>query len=67
MTTPSPFARSSLFDEQRMPGGRQQTVSFLSMQILSAQGTNDVNRFSTFFSLVTDRGDVQRPGKFLGD
>jgi sorting nexin-3/12 len=27
MTTPSPFARSSLFDEARMPGGREQTVS----------------------------------------
>lgn len=67
MTTPSPFARSSLFDEQRIPGGREQTVSFLPTRTLSVRRTSDVNRFSTFFSLATDRGDVQRSGKFLGD
>ena len=58
MTTPSPFARSSLFDEHRLPGGREQTVSFIPTHTLSVRRTNDVNRFSTFFSLVADRGDV---------
>ena len=51
MTTPSPFARSSLFDEFRISGGREQTVSFLPTHILSVQRANDMNRFSTFVLL----------------
>lgn len=42
MTTPSPFARSSLFDEQRLPGGREQTVS-QAMPHLSSK-YNNTNR-----------------------
>ena len=58
MTTVSPFARSSVFDEPRL-GGREQTVSRPSL-LRSAQRTwPDAES--------TDRGDVQRPGELPGD
>ena len=56
MTTVSPFARSSVFDEPRL-GGREQTVSALLCSAVRTRPDAE----------STDRGDVQRPGELPGD
>ncbi len=58
MTTVSPFARASVFDEPRL-GGREQSVSALLPVRRSLEPR--VIRHNA------DRGDVQRPGELPRD
>ena len=60
MTTVSPFARSSGFDEPLL-GGREQTVSDCSRYVA-------VRNICTHrLRVLSDRGDVQRAGELPGD
>jgi len=60
MTTPSPFARSSLFDEHRIPGGRQQTIeemysvpeSFLEIEVKNPQTHGFGRKMYTDYEVV---------------
>lgn len=72
MTTVSPFARASVFDEPRVTG-REQTVSQFHTQTYrfpdhKRQQASLPAWIYVFVSVcVTDRGNVQRAGEFLGD
>jgi len=60
MTTPSPFARSSLFDEARIPGGREQTIeemysvpeSFLEIEVKNPQTHGFGRKMHTDYEIV---------------
>jgi len=60
MTTPSPFARSSLFDEHSMPSGRQQTIeemysvpeSFLEIEVKNPQTHGFGRKMYTDYEVV---------------
>jgi len=60
MTTPSPFARSSLFDESRTPGGREQTIeemysvpeSFLEIEVRNPQTHGFGRKMYTDYEVV---------------